>query len=485
MSSITKQILSGAKWTSISTIIITVIQVVQFAILGNVLSKEEFGLVGMITTVTIFTQILLDMGIGAAIIQKEKVSDDQLSTLYWLNIIVGLLLFFMLFFSSGLISGFYNQPMLEDLIKILSIMFLIAPIGQQFQYLIQKDLNFNLLSKIEVISNVLAFLLLIVLIFLMDEILAYVLSIVFLNSFKGVYYFYSYAKTWKPKFVLNVSIIKEFLSFGFYQLLSRLVNRVGSNIDYILIGRFLGAEALGIYSLAYQIITIPVLKINPIITRVAFPVFSKNQANNAVLTEGFLNVTKALALVSFPILIGLMSVSDVFVQVVFGERWLDAVPIINILAIVGLLRVLMNPNGSILLAKGKANFAFYWDFGIMILYGVSLYIATKFNLEVVAWTYVVTSLINFFVGRWLLKVVIDMEFKEYFKTILKPLIITLLMGITIYLLNVKLFVHLINIPLVNLVILVGLGMCVYLLILFYSYPDLRMLVRKRLRRQKA
>jgi teichuronic acid exporter len=97
----------------------------------------------------------------------------------------------------------------------------------------------------------------------------------------------------------------------------------------ILIGRFLGAEALGIYNLAYQIITIPVLKINPIVTRVAFPVFSKNQGNNQTLREGFLNMTKLLSLISFPLLIGLMTVSDLFIEVVFGEKWLQAVPVLN------------------------------------------------------------------------------------------------------------------------------------------------------------
>lgn len=97
MSTITKQILNGAKWTSASTLIITVIQIVQFALLGNMMTIAEFGLVGMLTTVTVFTQIVLDMGFGAALIQKETVNERQLSTLYWLNIITGIALFAGLF----------------------------------------------------------------------------------------------------------------------------------------------------------------------------------------------------------------------------------------------------------------------------------------------------------------------------------------------------------------------------------------------------
>lgn len=473
MSTITKQILSGAKWTALSTIIITVIQIVQFAILGNLLTKEQFGVVGMITTVVIFTQILLDMGFSAAIIQKEKVSHEQLSTLYWLNIIVGILLFITLFFSSPLIAGFYNQPELIPLIKVLGIMFLIAPIGQQFQYLLQKDLNFNLLSRIEVATNVASFISLLVLIFLIQELYAYVISQVILNSLKGILYFVVYSKTWKPSFIFNLSSIKELMSFGVFQLMSRLVNRIGANIDYILIGRFLGAEALGIYSLAYQVVTIPVMKINPIITRVAFPVFSRSQSDNKLLIEGFLNVTKMLALVSLPLLLGLMAISDLFIEVFFGARWLDAAPILGILAIVGILRVLMNPNGSVILAKGKANIAFYWDFGVMLLYGITMYFATKYDIYIVAWTYVVTSFINFLIGRWLLKLLIDLEMREYVRTLLKPIVLTGVMAILVYFLKTALYnVEAVNIY-INIALSVGVGGIIYIFAIYFGYPEVK------------
>lgn len=473
MSTITKQILSGAKWTALSTIIITVIQIVQFAILGNLLTKEQFGVVGMITTVVIFTQILLDMGFSAAIIQKEKVSDEQLSTLYWLNIIVGIVLFIGLFFASPLIAGFYNQPELIPLIKVLGIMFLIAPIGQQFQYLLQKDLNFNLLSRIEVATNLASFISLLVMIFLIQELYAYVISQVILNSLKGILYFAVYSKKWKPSFVFNLSSIKELMSFGVFQLMSRLVNRIGANIDYILIGRFLGAEALGIYSLAYQVVTIPVMKINPIITRVAFPVFSRSQSDNKLLIEGFLNVTKMLALVSLPLLLGLMAISDLFIEVFFGARWLDAAPILEILAIVGILRVLMNPNGSIILAKGKANIAFYWDFGVMLLYGITMYFATKYDIYIVAWTYVITSFINFLIGRWLLKKLIDLEMKDYVRTLLKPILITGMMAVFVYFFKTALYqVEFITIY-INIALSVGVGGIIYVIAIYFGYPEMK------------
>ncbi|MGE6630242.1 teichuronic acid biosynthesis protein TuaB [Bacillus sp. NPDC077027] len=429
MASMTKSILNGAKWTSLSALIITVIQIGQFAFLGNVMSLKEFGLVGMLTTVTIFTQILLDLGLGAAIIQKEMVTDRQLSTLYWINLLTGIVLFGLLIVASPFIAAFYHRPELENLLKLLSIMFLIAPIGQQYQYMLQKDLAFKKLSVIETIANVLSLIVLLLLAYLMNPIIAYVLSQVVLQSTKGILYATAYWKKWRPNCVFVLGEVKEFFSFGAFQLASRLVNRAGSNIDMILIGRFLGVEALGVYSLAYQIVTIPVLKLNPIVTRVAFPVFSKNQLDHSVLREGFLSMTTMLALVSFPLLFGLSAVSDSFIEVVFGDKWLVAVPVLNILCIVGLLRVLMNPNGSILLAKGRADLAFYWDTGMLLVYGSALYagVLTE-NLITVAWIYAAVSLLNFIIGRWLMAYVIQLSFKLYAKTLIRPSMMSVIMA---------------------------------------------------------
>ncbi|PIK32529.1 colanic acid exporter, partial [Bacillus siamensis] len=274
------------------------------------MSLAEFGLVGMITTVAVFAQIALDMGFGAALIQKDHVTEKQMSSLYWLNIITGLALFALLFFSSPLIADFYRREELVYLIRVLAVMFLIAPIGQQYQYMLQKALAFNTLSKIEIFSNVLSFVYLAAAVFYTDPILAYVISQVLLQSSKGILYWMACRKTWRPSFVFDLKGMRGFFSFGAFQLSSRLVNRLGANIDMILIGSFIGAEALGIYNLAYQIVTLPVLKINPIITRVAFPVFAKNKHENSAIREGFLNMTKMLALISFPLLLGLVSVSD-------------------------------------------------------------------------------------------------------------------------------------------------------------------------------
>jgi teichuronic acid exporter len=253
----------------------------------------------------------------------------------------------------------------------------------------------------------------------------------------------------------------------------------------ILIGRYMGAEALGIYNLAYQIVTIPVLKINPIITRVAFPVFSKSQQNQVLLTDGFLHMTKLLSLVCFPILMGLTAVSNVFILTIFGQKWLDAVPILQIMAIVGILRVLMNPNGSVILAKGKANIAFYWDAGVLILYGASLWLAVMTNkLEVVAWAYAGVSLVNFLVGRWLLNWLIQLRFRQYMKTISIPFLLSLLITVVAFCLKEISVFYFPQTSIWPLIFSVGISTVVYIFLLYKMYPHFFLkIIKKQIRGQ--
>ncbi|MCM3668144.1 MOP flippase family protein [Mesobacillus maritimus] len=480
MSTIRNQLHKGVKWTGASSLFITIIQVVQFALLANVMGAAEFGLVGMITTIVVFAQILIDLGLGSAVIQKERVTNRMLSTLFWLNMLVGILLFVVLMVASPLIASFFHEEELVPLVRLLAIMFLIAPIGQQSQYMLQKELRFNALAVVEIIATFLSFFTLIGLLFVMSPIYAYVISQVLFYALKGVLYFSVYLKTWRPLFVFRLAECKEILSFGGFQLASRLVNRIGSNLDVLLIGRFMGAEALGFYHLAYQVVTIPVLKINPILTRVAFPLFSKNQHDHNSLKEGFLHISKLLALVSFPLLLGVIAVADVFIVTVFGKQWLPATEILQIMAIVGLLRVLMNPNGSVLLAKGKANLSFYWDTGVLLLYGLALWVAVQSqNLETVAWTYVTVSLVNFFIGRWLLAWLIQLSLKDYLQALSKPFILSITMMVGAFWIKEISARYLTDEAFWTMLLSVGGGAVVYLGLVSLAYP---LLVKKGLRK---
>ncbi|MEK4201681.1 MOP flippase family protein [Cytobacillus sp. FSL K6-0265] len=357
--------LSGAKWTTTSTGINMILQFIQLALIARILGPSALGLMGMVMIVIGFSQAFADMGISNAIIHRQSITKKQLSSLYWLNIFAGLVIFILLIIISPFVASFYQEPKIQELIYWAAAIFLITPFGQQFQILLQKELKFNYLAKIEVISTLVGTITTITFAYLGYGVITIVwgqlanatIKVVLLVAFVG--------RDWKPQIHFNKSDLEGFLSFGLYQMGERTLNYFNKNLDYIVIGKFLGPEALGYYTLAYNLIILPVSKINPIITRVAFPIFSKVQDQNSKLRKGYLQILNILSFVNFPIFIGLASTSLLFVPTIFGEEWSNSILLIQILAGVGLLRSTGNPAGSLLLSKGRADLGFKWNLLLM------------------------------------------------------------------------------------------------------------------------
>lgn len=462
-----KQLIGGMKWTGSATIINTGMQLLQYVILGRLLAKSDFGLMGMVTVIISFAQVFTDMGVGNAIVHRQNASHKQLSTLYWLNVFTGVTVALIVFFSAPIVAGFYNEPKLIELIHLIALIFCIIPFGQQFQYLMQKNLEFDRIAKTEITSVVLGVCLAIVLALFGVGVYALVFGQIAFHTLKSILYGIQGWSAFRPSFYFKLGEVKEFLSFGAYQMGSRSVSYFSSNIDYILIGRFLGAEALGVYTIAYQLVVVPVTKINPLITRVAFPLFAKVQNSNDSLSKGFTDMSKMLAVITFPILFGLMCTADILVPVMFGEKWEASIPLVQILSALGLLRVLMNPNGSILLAKGRADIGFKWDLGVAAIHAVAFYFVVNLGVEAVAITYVILALVNFLLGRILLHYVIGLNGKEYFRGLSKPAIFSGSMAVLVY--GVYLLLSLIHFPtlIIPLVILVMIGVITYFGLFYY------------------
>ncbi len=365
MTSLKKQAASGVKWTALSTSITTGLQFLKFAILARILGPEAFGLMGMVMVVIGFAQAFADMGVSNAIIYRQDATKEQLSSLYWLNILSGIVVFFIIWAVTPLVVVFYKEPQLNSLLHWTALIFLITPIGQQFQILLQRELKFNWLSVIEVITALADIIVAVLFAWRGSGVMALVLGQLAHAICRAVCLSMQGWRTWAPKFHFSLDDVKGYVGFGLYQMGERTINYFNSNLDYLLIGRLLGAEPLGYYTLAYNLIIAPVVKINPIITRVAFPVFAKVQNDQQLLKRGYLTVMRALSFVNFPIFFGLFATSSLLVHVVFGPKWLPSIILIKILCGVGLLRSTGNPVGSLLLAKGRADWGFMWNLMLM------------------------------------------------------------------------------------------------------------------------
>jgi O-antigen/teichoic acid export membrane protein len=433
--------LSGLKLNVASTIVSFVFQTGQLIILSRLFAPEIFGLMSLLLIVTSFSTIFVDLGVSNAIIQRKETDIKELSTLYYLNIIMGLVLCLAIFLCSGLLAQLFRQPRLQTYLQWISLIYLIIPFGQQYRAIFQKKMAFHILVKIDIFTTVVSTFLTIILAFFGFGIYSIICGQLAYAAFSTLLAMYFGRKEYKPIWYFNFQKAKPFLSFGLYQSGESLMNYFNTNIDGMSIGRFVGATMLGYYQVAYNIIIIPSRRINPILTKVFFPAFSLIQDNQEKLKKNFYKLLNILNFVNFPIFFALFVLAEPLIIVVFGAKWLTSVPILRILCGVGLLRSLGNPVGSLMYAKGEARRIFLFNVyklflqvpGIILgaYIGGALGVAIAFLcLQVFFSTFNYTFLIRKVLGESL---------NEYLNVFKEPLLWSLAMTVVIYV--VKYLLH--------------------------------------------
>ena len=430
-----QQVVCSVKWSALSMGIIAAFQLLTLWILARLLSPVDFGLMGMIMVVIGFAQTFSDMGISNAIIQRQDTTKDQLSSLYWMNIISGVIVFLVVCASAPIVVFFYNENRLFNLLFLTSLTFIISPLGQQFHILLQRGLNFKIISKIEIATAVMNSTVAIASAYAGLGVYSLVLGLLTSTTIKVLLLCSIGWWQWRPSFHFSIQDLKGFLSFGVYQMGERSINYLNSNLDYILIGSMLGATALGFYTLAYNLIIKPSTIINQIITKVAFPVFSLIQNETDKIRSSFLKMIQLLSMINFPIMAGLAVLAPVAVPVVLGNQWLHSIILIQILSIAGMLRSIGNPIGALLLAKGRADLGFFWNLSIAVTQIPGVYIGARFG-GVVGVSVALSSLMvlySIFNYTVLMRTLLGSCLKEYILSIWPALWISIVMGASAFL----------------------------------------------------
>jgi lipopolysaccharide exporter len=410
---------SGARWTGTSTGVRIFFQFVQLAVLARLLKVSDFGLMAMVNVVLAFAQTFSDSGVSNAIIHYRDTKREELSSLYWLNVLSGLAVFVMMWFVSPLAARVYHQPELTHLLRVASTVFIVVSLGQQFETLSERDLRFRRLARIEIASIVVSAIVGIWLAWKGNG----VWSLVWSNLVAAVIKSGTLAvigwSTWRPLMHFRPDECRRFLRFGLFQMGERTLNLLGQQLDKIVIGIVMGATPLGYYDMASRLISRPYQVINPIFTRVAFPVFSAVQKDRDRLRKGYLELMEVLTGLTIPIYVGMMALASPFVLVQLGEKFAPSIPLLQILSIVGFAYALSSPAGSLILACGRADIGFYLNVlrTSMILLGI--WVGAHWGLKGIAWAMViVVTAVMFPVHAYVRWKLVHMTLGEFLKATL-------------------------------------------------------------------
>ncbi|MGK0173947.1 MAG: O-antigen/teichoic acid export membrane protein [Ulvibacter sp.] len=361
MKSLKEKAIKSIRWTTAGALIFTAIQFLQNIILARLLEPEDFGIMALVLVVVGLVQPFFDLGLSAAIIQKKEITKLQLSSLYWLNIGMGLLCFIVVYLIAPLIGQFFDQDRLIPFIRLIAVVFLISPWGTQYTALFSKNLRFDLQNIISIIALFFSFLLAVVLAYQGYGVRSMVYAFIFNAFLISILSVFIGRQFNKPTFVFSKSAVSGLVKFGLFATGTRTVNFLSGNIDKILIEKFMGTHYLGLYSIAWNLMALPLKKINPIVNTVIFPLFSKIQDETSRIRKYYTESVILLMIINVPIYLMLAFASEDILFILFGEKWIGASTVLSVLAFVGLLKCFSNPSGALLLSKGRADIGLYWN----------------------------------------------------------------------------------------------------------------------------
>lgn len=418
---------NGAKWSAFSSMTSIGINLLQITLLARLLDQQQFGLLTIAIVILMLVDTFSDFGLSNSIIQRKNISEKELSTLYWINILIGFVVFLILFFGSDMISRAFNQPGLAVLIETLSIAFIIIPQGQQFRALLQKEMHFTQISITEMTGILVGFIVTMGCAWFSPVAVCAIWGFLAAATVRMIMFCWYGRAVYRPEFYFDLNGVKSNLRYGGFLTLDSLFNQISLNIPTMILSRTLGAIITGGYNLAFNIAVMPPARINPIITRVLFPAFAKMQDDQPRLRQNFYKMLSVVGLLNFAPLFGLIAVSENFVILMFGEKWLFITPVLQILCLAGLLRAVGNPVGALVMAKATVDVSSKLNaLRMVISVPVISFGAATGGIIGAAISFLGLQLFSLVINYFfLLRPMLGKSSKEYFHSIWMPLKISL------------------------------------------------------------
>jgi O-antigen/teichoic acid export membrane protein len=458
MNNIRQRTLSGLGWSGTSQVLGAVLQFGISVILARLLSPRDFGLIGMVLVFTGFASTLSEMGLGASLVQKRALSDRHLNTVFWANVAAGTLLAILFLLTAPLIALFYQEPVLRLLTAVLSLNLILGSLNVVQNALLVRSLNFR--SKFWIGSVGIA--------------ISGIVGIAMAFSGAGVWSIVGQSITstviqvavmwrlapWRPKFSFDLSAFKELIHFGGNLMGASIFHYWGRNIDKLLVGRLLGSSALGIYTIADKLMRLPVSNITDITSAVMFPALSAMQDEVESIKRTYLRATRMIALLTFPMMIVLIILAEPAILAVYGEKWHEAVGIVQVLCFSGMAQSIYFTGGWIFLSQGRTDIVLRWSIYTTLVRVVGVFVGAQWGLIGVAWAYVLGTYVFICYPAWSCAGrLVGLGFKPLIKNVAGPFYCAVSMGLILWISDRWILGSQVNV--VRLAIQVPLGILVY------------------------
>ena len=424
--SLRKKTLYGMSWSFAENLSQQGIQFVIGVLIARVLSPSDYGMVGMLAIFTAISQTLINSGFSTAIVRKTDRTQTDLSTAFWFNIGVGIVLYFILFFSGPLIARFYNVPLLADLIKVTAITLIFNSLCIVQQALFTIKMDFKTQAKISVTASLVTG--------ITGVAMAYngfgVWSIVWPGVAGGAVrcVMLWVSSKWRPDKVFSKRSFRELFSFGSKLLVSGLIDTLYNNIYPIIIGKKFSATDLGYYSRADGYSQLPATTITGVLQRVTFPMLCEIQDDMARLENVYRRLLRLSAFVVFPAMTGLAAIAEPLIRFMITDKWLMCVPYLQILCFSLMWYPIHAINLNLLQVKGRSDLFLKLEIIKKIIGILTIIIAVPFGIMWMCVGKVISSILCLIINTYYTGKLIRVGFIKQMGDLLPIMLLSLFNG---------------------------------------------------------
>jgi teichuronic acid exporter len=479
--SIAIQAFKGASWLAMFKLVSQSFSWAVTIMIARILAPDDYGLYAMAILITGYAEMFSFMGLGSAVVQKPDMNQDEVSSVFWFSFAVGCCFALSCYPIAHISAYIFKTQKIIPLTESISIIFICAGLLIVPNALLAKQLSFKKLGWIEMVSTIIQVSLMLVVASLGGGVWTLIGGRIF-RALISLVLTYSTLK-WLPRFHFSFKEAKTYVKFGLTVSLGHSLFYLSDASDKFFAGRAWNAMLLGYYAFALQLAQIPTEKIVVLINTVSFAAFSKLQHEKEKFSKLYLDIIKVTATLVLPLFVGGYLVGEDLIRVLLNEKWVPMILLFKYLCLSQIVTALNAVNNHAQTAKGRPHWGLYFNLTCVILMPISFYFAVQYGLHAILIPWFTTYLLICSIWITITLKSLDIPIYSYFEKLSKPIMGTLLMSISVVVLNVYFATHFpgqnnnLLLPLLVKVILGGIVYVSYLWIfdrsLFYNIQKLR------------
>lgn len=462
--SLKSKTVSGVLWSAVERFSLQGVQFIINIIMARLLLPSDYGMIGMLAVFLQISQTFIDSGFSDALIQKKNRTNKDLSTVFYFNIVLSIILYFLIFILAPYIANFYHTPELELVTRIITLNLIIASFSAIHKIILTINIDFKTLSKISLIAAIISGGIGITMAYRGSGVWSLVIQSL-LNTFLITILSYYYVG-WHPLRCFSKASFTGLFSFGSKLLVSRLIHSVYYNLYAIVIGRKFSSVELGYYTRAEQFAVFPSSNLNAIISRVTYPILSSIQDDDVRLAIAYRKYIKLSSFLIFPLMIGLAAIAEPLITFLLTEKWAGIVILLQILCLDWMLDHLSQINLNLLLIKGHSDWALRLEIIKKVIATFILIISIPFGIEIMCWGRVLYSLIATYLNTHYTERLIGLSFKEQMKDIFPSLVLAMIMGVSVHY-----FIFFLQDTILKIILGILVGISLYIIMSYFCKQD--------------